>query len=215
MKGFKPGKHAKGILTLDEAKRLLNPATVSTVWKDNQVYYAASLLASVTGMRLGEILALKRSDIFPDHVHVAGSWAIKYGLGKTKTKRVDDIPIPRFVFDTIDSWCAWEGFVFSFQTGARPVSGNRTLDALYGALEEIGIHKEERERRTITFHSWRAFANTFMRARGISGEKVRQLTRHESEEMTEHYSAFRLEDFKDVAEAQTALVASFADQPKP
>ena len=100
-------------------------------------------------------------------------------------------------------------------SGRRSASERqRTLDALYGALEEIEIHKEERERRTITFHSWRAFANTFMRARGISGEKVRQLTRHESEEMTEHYSAFRLEDFKDVADAQEALVASFADQPK-
>ena len=45
----------------------------------------------------------------------------------------------------------------------------------------------------------------------ISGEKVRQLTRQKSEEITEHYSAFRLEDFKDMAEAQQELVASFAN----
>ena len=210
VKGFKPSKHPKGILTPEEARKLLNPATIETVWKGNQVYYSASLLGAVTGMRLGEILALKGSDLFPDHVHVAGSWrGKKYGLGKTKTKRVDDIPIPRFVYDTIDSWRAWEGFVFSFQAGARPVSGNRTLDALYSALEKIAITGEERERRNIKFHSWRAFANTFMRARGISGEKVRQLIRHESEEMTEHYSDFHLDDFKDVAAAQEALVASF------
>jgi integrase len=211
VKGFKPGKHPKGILSIDEARRLFNPSTTTHVWKENQIYYSASLLSSVTGMRLGEVLALKRSDIFPDHVHVAGIWAIKYGLGKTKTKRIDDIPIPRFVYDAIDSWCAWEGFIFSFQRGVRPVSGNRTLGALYEALDRIGIPKEERTRRTITFHSWRAFANTYMRARGISGEKVRQLTRHDSEEMTEHYSAFRLEDFKDVAAAQEALVASYVE----
>jgi integrase len=72
---------------------------------------------------------------------------------------------------------------------------------------------EERKKRNITFHSWRPFANTFLRARGISGEKVRQLIRHDSEEMTEHYSAFRVEDFKDVAKAQEALVASFAGSP--
>jgi hypothetical protein len=30
-------------------------------------------------------------------------------------------------------------------------------------------------------------------ARGISGEKFRQLIRHDSEEMTEHYSDFHLE----------------------
>ncbi len=207
VKGFKPDPHAKGTLKPEEARKLLNPATVETVWKGNQVYYSASLLAAVTGMRLGEILAVKDTDIFPDHVHVASSWDHEYGLGKTKTKRVDDIPLPRFVYDTIQSWLEWQGFVFSFQAGARPVSGNRTLGALHAALDEIGITAEQRKERNITFHSWRAFANTFMRARGISGEKVRQLIRHGSEEMTEHYSDFHLEDFKDVAAAQEALVA--------
>jgi integrase len=216
VKGFKPADHRKGVLTLDEARLLLNPTAAATTWRDqktgrfNQVYYSANLLASVTGMRLGEILALRRGDLFPDHVHVAGSWAIKYGLGKTKTKRVDDIPIPKFIYDTVHQWCSWQGFVFSFSAGARPATGNRVLEALYRALDEIGIKAEERERRNITFHSWRAFANTYMRARGIADAKVRQLTRHTSEEMTEHYSAFKLEDFKDVAAAQEALVASFS-----
>jgi len=208
VKGFKPSKHPKGILTLEEARKLLNPASIKTVWNDNQVYYSASLLAAVTGLRLGEVLALKRSDLLPDHIHVAGSWkGKKYGLGKTKTKRVDDIPIPPFVHETIDAWCTWDGFIFSFQVGAQPVTGNRVLDALYKALDMIGITREECHKRNLKFHSWRAFANTFMRARGISGEKVRQLIRHESEEMTEHYSDFHLEDFKDVAAAQETLVA--------
>lgn len=209
VKSFKPSRHPKGILTPDEARKLLNPATVEKVWKGNQVYYSASLLAAVTGMRMGEILAVKHIELFPDHVHVAGSWDHEYGLGKTKTERVDDISIPRFVFDAIDSWCVWDGFVFSFQAGARPVSATRTLGALYAALERIGIPREDREHRNITFHSWRAFANTFMRGRGISDAKVRELTRHAAEEMTEHHSAFRLEDFKDVAAAQEALVATF------
>ena len=78
---------------------------------------------------------MKRSDLFSDHVHVGGSWAgKKYGLGMTKTKRVDDIPIPRFVFDTIDALgAAWQGFIFSFQAGAHPTTGNRVLEALYRA----------------------------------------------------------------------------------
>jgi integrase len=183
----------------------LNPASIWTNCKDNQVYYSAPLLASVTGMRLGEILALRRSDLFPDHVYVAGSWG-KLGLQPTKTKRVHDIPLPAFVFQTIVTWWTWEGFVFSFKLGERPANGNRCKDALSAAMEEIGIPPEERKRRTLSFHSWRAFANTYMRAAGISGEKVRQLARHASAEMTEHYSAFRLEDFKDVAAAQEQLV---------
>ncbi len=172
VKGFKPDLHARGILTPEEARQLLNPASIETVWKGNQVYYSASLFAAVTGMRLGEILAVKDSDLFPDHVHVASSWDHEYCLGRTKTKRVDGIPIPQFAFNTIDSWCAWHGFVFSFQAGARPVSGNRTLGALYKALDKIGICQGERKRRNITFHSWRAFANTFMRAHRVTDAKA-------------------------------------------
>jgi integrase len=209
VRSFAPDKLGKGIPTMEEARRLLNPATVATVWKDSALYYSASLLASVTGLRLGEVLALRRADLFPDHAHVAGSWAYRYGLGKTKTKRIDDLPLPRFVFDAIDAWCAWDGFIFSFKRGDRPCSANRVAGALIDALERIGIPAEERTRRRLSFHSWRAFANTYMRAAGISGEKVRQLTRHDSEQMTEHYSAFRLEDFKDVAAAQEALVTGF------
>jgi integrase len=206
VKAFKPSARPKGILTIEEARTLLDPARVSEIWSGNQVYYSASLLAAVTGMRLGEVLALKGSDIFPDHVHVAGSWASGYGTGKTKTKRVDDIPIPRFVYDTIDSWRAWEGFVFSLTAGARPVGKDATLRALRTALVKIGVSRADQKQRNIGFHSWRAFANTFMRARGIPDAKVRMLTRHASEEMTEHYSAFRLEDFADVAAAQKELL---------
>ncbi len=211
VESFKPAARPKGILTMDEARRLLNPATVKVVWGDNELTYCANLLAAVTACRLGEVLALKREDLFPDHIHVAGSWGRKYGLGKTKTKRVDDIPIPRFVHDAIDRWCAWEGFVFSYCGGLQPAEPSRVNDALKAALEKIGIPAKERLRRNVSFHSWRAFANTFMRARGIADSKVRELTRHASQEMTEHYSAFRLEDFKDVREAQEELVAGIRE----
>jgi integrase len=206
VESFKPSSRARGILTMEEARQLLNPGTLKKVWGGNGLTYCANLLASVTACRLGEVLALTRENLFPDHVHVAGSWGRKYGLGATKTKRVDDIPLPRFVYDEVVKWCRWEGFIFSYCKGRKPAEPSRVNDALKSALEKIGITTEERERRNISFHSWRAFANTYMRARGISGEKVRQLTRHASEAMTEHYSAFRLEDFKDVAEAQEALV---------
>ena len=122
VEGFKPTPHAKGILTMEEAHALLNPAAVATVWKGNQLYYSASLLASVTGMRLGEVLAVKREHLFPDHVHVAGSWG-KLGLQPTKTKRIDDIPLPAFVFQTIMIWSTWPGFIFSYQLGAKPANG--------------------------------------------------------------------------------------------
>lgn len=138
------------------------------MWSGNVVCYSVNLLASVTANRISECLDLKRSELFPDHIHVDSRWNVKYGSDQTKTKRIDDIPIPLFVFDVIVSWCLWEGYVFSLSRGARPVNGNRVLDALYKALAKIGISREEADRRNIKFYSWRAFANTYFRSRGIA-----------------------------------------------
>jgi integrase len=44
----------KGILTIDEARLLLNPQTVTSLWEDNLKHYCINLLACTTGMRLGE-----------------------------------------------------------------------------------------------------------------------------------------------------------------
>ncbi len=168
-------------------------------------------LIFLTGMRLGEVLALKRADVFPDHVHVAHSWSAKYGRGRTKTKRVDDVVIPRQVHEMILSWCTWEGFVFSFSNGQRPCSGNRLAEAFPKAMRAQGIPTVDEHGRPRTFHGWRNFANSYFLARGISGEKTRQIIRHETDEMTQHYATgFRLEDWKDVAAAQEQLVGPLA-----
>ncbi len=207
VEAFKPNSRRKGILSTEEARALLNPATVATVWAGNMLYYCASLLSAFTACRLGEVLALTRGDLFPDHIHVGGSWGRRYGKGPTKTKRVDDVPIPGFVFRTIDAWCTWDGYIFSYNRGRKPCEASRVNDALKAAIAEIGITEEERARRNVTFHGWRYWLNTTLRGRGVTGEKVREITRHDSEEMTEHYSAWRAEDFKDVAAIQEELAA--------
>jgi len=207
VKTYRSGPGGKGILSIEEFRTLMSPKALEVAWKGHLVYYAANLLSSVTGLRQGEVLALKDEDIKPDHVRVAGSWGIKYGEGPQKTKRgVDEIPIPKFVYNQIKPLLAWGGYVFSFTNGVRPCTGNRVNDALIFALDAIGIDDTTRRARKLTFHSWRAFANTYFRNAGVPDAKVRQITRHVSEAMTEHYSAFRLDDFREVAEAQGALV---------
>jgi integrase len=211
VEGLKISRKGKGILMMAEYLKLMDPSKIDAHWSGNMVYYSGSLLASVTGLRSGEVLALKRADLFPDHIRVVKSWGgKKYGLGSTKTKRMDDIPIPSVVFQAIDSWCRWQGFIFSFQRGAKPCSGNRMQDALSAALVAIGITNDERTHRRLSFHSWRAFANTYMLGRGISPAKVRELTRHATEEMTQLYTDFHPEHFTDVAKAQEELVADLA-----
>jgi integrase len=208
VRGYYAERNAKGILSLDEYKRLMDPAKRADYWPQ-PVYYAIHLLASVTGLRAGECLAIKVADLHEDHITVSGSWDIKYGMGPQKTKRgTDQLPIPRYVYNILAELVplAHGGYLFSLGDGSRPCTAGRSFDALERALGKIGITPEARKARKLSPHSWRAFANTYFRASGVPDAKVREITRHESEEMTEHYSAWRLEDFREIAAAQVALI---------
>lgn len=215
---YQAGKGGKGILTIDEYKALMapDPASRGAIWNyGDAIYYDINLLASVTGLRSGECLALHREDVYADHIIVSHSWDIKYGEGPQKTRRgTDVIPVPKYVGDRLVALAAMTppgGYIFSLSKGERPCTANRVNDALTLALANIKISDSERRVRKISFHSWRAFANTYFRASGVPDNKVRQITRHKSEAMTEHYSAWRLEDFSDISAAQTALVAQLGE----
>jgi integrase len=213
VKSYYADKGGKGILTLDEYKKLMDPREAARWIKPE--YYAISLLASVTGLRIGECLALHRADVAEDHIKVLHSWSIKYGEGGQKTKRGTDLlPIPRSVSSLLLG--LYEGkegpYLFSLSGGARPCTAARVSDGLYAALDAIGIKRDAREARRLSFHSWRAFANTYFRAQGVPDAQVRQITRHETEAMTEHYSAFRLSDFAGIADAQGELVKLVAGE---
>jgi len=76
--------------------------------------------------------------------------------------------------------------------------------ALYKALEKIGIGEEERQKRNITFHSWRHFFNSTMRSR-VPDSKLKLLTGHRSQEMTERYTHFNVKDYQDVKMIQEQI----------
>src|SRR5208337_397157 len=106
---------ARTILSLKEAKTLLNESKVSEMWAD-EMTYTASLLAATTGVRQGEALALRIEDIHEGYITVAHSWDSRYeGLKETKTRRIREIPIT----SKTAKWLAriiagrQEGFVFS------------------------------------------------------------------------------------------------------
>jgi integrase len=102
-----------------------------------------------------------------------------------------------------------DGFIFSLDGGRTTFDGNNLKEALYTALLNIGIQKDEREKRNITFHSWRHFFNTALRSGGIADSKTQKLTGHKTAAMTEHYTHFNLSDFSDVKTLQETLVTQF------
>lgn len=198
----------KTTLTYMEVKRLFNIQTVDRVWGGNIFNYTLNLLAAFTGMRMGEIQALQIGNIKKDHIRVEHSWSRKYGLKEPKYGSVREVPIPDYIYMNLEKVFSFhqsldpEIILFSITEDNKPVGNSQITGAFYCALENIGITSTERKERNITFHSWRYFFNSLLSSNNIPDSKLRKLTGHKSEEMTNHYTKFNIENFRDVALVQ-------------
>jgi integrase len=198
---------ARGILELKKVRTLLRSPESANYWP-NRYLLVANLLAASTGMRLGEVQALSADCVFDDHVVVKQSWEGTYGIEDTKTGESRVIPTPTIVSLYLKSLKDEHpsGYVFSYDGGATPIHERIIEEALYSALEEIGITESVRKERRISFHSWRHFCNTYFRAQGINDSKVQQIMDHATQEMTERYTNFALSDFLDIIEKQEDMM---------
>jgi len=204
-------------LSPKDALNLMHPRNIQKYWKGHMLYYLVNLTGMLTSLREGEILALRKENLFPDHFFVDASYSLQYHKrGKTKTKRIAAVAIPSYLYNEIIKFAEWDGYIFSFNAGRTPASCNKVLDALYDAMGKIGISKESAQEKGLCFHSWRRFNNTYLRTKNVPDVKIRAQTGHVTEEMTDHYTDFRIEDFKEVAEAQTSLIQDMLaiEQPK-
>ncbi len=197
----------KSILNMDEVRKLFKADTIDQIWYGDLYYFTVNLLAASTGMRMGECQALKIGKVYNEYVSVHYNWSQKYGLKPPKSNSYRDIPIPQKTsmylnnLISMSPYQEMEDFVFFGEDRSTPIYHKKILNMLYIALKNIGISPEEREKRNITFHSWRHFFNTFFRGR-IPDSKLQRLTEHKTIEMTEHYTHFSIDDFKDVQEIQ-------------
>lgn len=202
IKPFADNCRERGVLSLDEVRELFAEQAIATAWLGNLLYRAVNMLAAASGMRQGEILAVRDEVVHDGWIHVEHSWDLKYGLQPTKTRQARDVPVPPKVIDAMRPFVGSGGFVFSLSQGERPATGNRITEALYAALEKIGISAEERQQRAITFHSWRHWFNSTMRARQIPTSLLQRVTGHATVEMTERYTSYVLADYAPVLAVQ-------------
>ena len=192
----------RGILTTVEVKELFDRKNFIDCWKGNRLYYAANLLASCTGMRQGEILALRPSDIFPDKIVVSHSYERLEHLKSTKTGKIREIPISEFIrniLSSISHGLKQDDYIFSGDDKTKPLTPGCLTDSLYFALAKIKINRVE---RNITFHSWRHYFNTQLIASGIDKMIVQSITGHSTDQMTEHYLHLNAEHLKCVTNLQ-------------
>jgi integrase len=166
-----------------------------------------------TGMRQGEILALKPSDLREcgeaGYIDVRYSMDRVYGLKEPKCGSYRIIPLSTKMNQLLRSFTTQEGiaaneFIFHGESRDTPIDYKATNRALYRALAKIGIDNTNRKERNITFHSWRHFFNTNMRGK-ISDDKLRLLTGHRTKTMTEHYTYNDFERVQDVISVQESV----------
>jgi integrase len=197
----------KGIPTEEEVRAL-----VALSGLDPRVR-CAILLGAVCALRIGEIQALKLENIGETTVTVGNSWGKMDGLKETKTGRVRVVPMPRIVRDALLNLDASNphGPGHFLMYGLKPDAplNVRALERMfYKALHRIGIDEVARRGRDLSFHSLRHWSNATLRG-SVSDAKLRLLTGHSTEAMTDRYDHATDADLAELAHAQEAKILPF------
>ncbi|MFP3043286.1 hypothetical protein LQZ19_15845 [Treponema primitia] len=126
----------RGVLTSEEAEIVF-----SVPWKDPRAY-AANLLACTTGLRAGEIQALKREDIGEKVLNVRHSWSVMDGMKTPKNGEERKAPLLPAVreklLDLVRKNPHGEtGFIFYGLHPEKPMDSNIFLEGLKEACTTL------------------------------------------------------------------------------
>lgn len=185
-------KKNRELLTVQEIKALYE-----SDWPSD-VHRKMFLLAVITGMRIGEVTALKSSDIKESYLNVHSDYSDRYGLQETtKTGMNRYVPIPDgFPFPEPNG-----GWAFSLD-GKEPVKGHAVYNAMVRRCEKLGIQTGQ---RGITVHSLRNFFVSYMQKMNVPEPKIRATVGHADTTMTDLYTYWKPDMFQEVYEAQLSL----------
>jgi integrase len=155
---------------------------------------AASLLSATTGMRQGEVLAVRGGDIGEAVLNVAHSWSAADGLKSPKNGEARRVPLLPEVREALLAQLATnphtdipeaERFVFWGLAPDKPrYDGVFMLAALHAELDARGI---DWRARNIVFHGWRHFYAARM-ADIEAADKVSRITGHKSRAVFDAYA---------------------------
>ena len=180
---FSGGKKKRGIPTPLEVQALFAHA-----WKDERAY-VGNMLACTTGLRMGEILALKRENIEERVLNVKYSWSNHDGLKCPKNGETRKVPLLPEVRAALLALVGKNphgpsGFVFYGMLKNKPAVPRVLLNGLHHTLKEIGIDADS---RGIVFHSWRHYYAARMADR-MTADQVSRVTGHKSRAVFDAYA---------------------------
>ena len=246
--GTKPLRWAfsKGKITVDPTRghimfsgeeterEILTPKVAAAVfranWKDDRAKLA-NMLASVTGMRCGEIQALRLQDLGSDCIYVRASWNKQDGLKlpKNNKKRRVEIPFPDLMYWLVElakrnPWgVSDESFVFWSTTRSKvPMHGRNFVVGLREAMIQTGF--SEKQAAKYLFHGWRHFFTSYM-VRKLDKKLLKGQTGHLTDCMIDHYANHCIEGDREIIQAtsrdtfagllpQRVLLLEYKGEPK-
>lgn len=157
-------------------------------------YYLAILLGIITGMRSGEIRALRISDLAQSSqegwtkIEITHSIAPYSGLKGTKGKYARAVLIPDFVAMELLGNASKNGLLLPSKQHGGYISAPTLRSVFYSLLDLIGLDESIRKRRNITFHSLRHTFSTLGRDSHISQEDRMVVLGHKSVEINDRYT---------------------------
>ncbi len=159
------------------------------------------ITAAITGMRIGEVLAIRTERLHENFIDVADQVDRDGELIPVKTNESRKVRICTALYEILKKLVDETDYAFLTKRDTQ-----RKIFYKHNLVSE-----EERQERKLTFHSLRHFFNTYMLSNGIPEIKVRAIMGHSSGRgsMTDRYANFRPEHFDDVAILQEGLLESF------
>lgn len=177
-------------------KEILRPEQVKKLFEipwDNNMCRLANLLAMYTGMRAGEVQALRVCDIHENYIWIAHSWDDHLGLKSPKNGEERPVPISKELRDSLLNMATFNpryttdkenSFVFFGLTGEKPVSQRGFNKFLQRALGETGYI----DPRKIGFHCWRHGFCTQTQSVVHDDRMIREVSGHKSVDVFNHYA---------------------------
>ena len=201
------------IITKEEFKKLF-VNDWKHIWDNDHISCTANKLAALTGMRACEVLGLKGTYVYDDHIYLCKQYD-EYGYRDTKTKDKHNIPLPMSLINSLKELKRMngEGFVFSLDGGATPICRRTMYDDFHRALKKIGIGEKEISERHLHIHGWRHFFNTEMLKGGLTIPQAQAVTGHKTDRMTEWYCHFDPSEFEKARDVQENLLQPDPPQP--
>ena len=181
---FSGGTKKRGVLSPAEAELIFK-----VQWKDKRSY-AGNLLSLTTGLRAGEVLALRKSDIEEKILNIRHSWCNIDGLKSPKNNEERKVPLLQEVRGKLiellneNPHKIEDPFIFYGLLPDKPMDQKFLIDGLKAACKEAGI---DAKARNIVFHSHRHFYAARM-ADKMTADEVSRITGHKSRAVFDEYA---------------------------